>query len=166
MKQGWSCPSWRGSREQTLSGGRVRSRAKPSRGGRACYRCLGCWGMRPEGSAHGVSPGSAQVLLHWSWSARPCDQIWSEGSVFSHLSFFLFFPMEYWIYPCPNIKTSLARFQHLTVDSVSSGHSLHVWLGLCLKHTGSFKGRALSLSAVNSLWMSLWAFSQRNLSKG
>lgn len=122
------------------------------------------WGK--EGSAHSVSLGSGQVLFQWSWSARPCDQIWLEGSGFSHLSFFFFFPMKYWIYQCPNIKTSLACFQHSTVDSVSSGHSFHVWLRLCLNHTGSFKGRALSLSAVNSLWMSLWAFSQRNLSKG
>lgn len=167
MKQGWSCPSWHGSREQTLAGGRARSSAKPSRDGRTCPRCLGCCGVWAEGSAHSLSPGPGQVWLPWSCSAGPCDQVWLEGSVFSHLFFFYsFFPMEYWICHCPNITTSLAGFQHLTVGSVSSGHSAHVWLGLCLKRTGSFKGRALSPSAVNSLWMSLWAFSQRNLSKG
>lgn len=97
MKQGWSCPSWHRSREQTQSGGRVGSSAKPSRGGRTCYRCLGWCGMWAE--------GSARLLLHWSWSAHPCDQIWLDGSVFSHLSFFFFsFPMEYWIYHCPNTK--------------------------------------------------------------
>lgn len=47
------------------------------------------WGK--EGSAHSVSLGSGQVLFQWSWSARPCDQIWLEGSGFSHLSFFFFF---------------------------------------------------------------------------
>lgn len=166
MKQGWSCPSWHGSREQTQSGGTVRSSAKPSRDGRTCYRCLGWCGMREGGICSQCKPG------FWSGFIPVrliCSSLWPDlirRVRFLTSVFFFFFPMKYWIYQCPNIKTSLACFQHSTVDSVSSGHSFHVWLRLCLNHTGSFKGRALSLSAVNSLWMSLWAFSQRNLSKG
>lgn len=57
MKQGWSCPSWHGSREQTQSGGTVRSSAKPSRDGRTCYRCLGWCGMREGGICSQCEPG-------------------------------------------------------------------------------------------------------------
>lgn len=89
MKQGWSCPSWHGSREQTLSGGTLRSRAKPGRDGRTCYRCLGWGGMWAEGSAQPeprfCSSFPPLKLICWSL----CPHL-LEGSVFSHLSLFFF----------------------------------------------------------------------------
>lgn len=133
MKQGWSCPSWHRSREQTQAGGRVGSSAKPSRGGRTCYRCLGWCGMWAEGSAH-----CTRVLLSFYSTEVICSSLWPDlirrvgflSSVFFFFFFLFLWSIEFTI---AQISKSLARFQHLSVDSVSSGHSLHVCLGLCLK---------------------------------
>lgn len=104
MKQGWSCPSWHRSREQTQAGGRAGSSAKPSRGGRTCYRCLGWCGMWAEGSAH-----CTRVLLSFYSTEVICSSLWPDlirrvGFLSSVFFFFFSFPMEYWIYHCPNIK--------------------------------------------------------------
>lgn len=155
MKQGWSCPSWHRSREQTQSGGRVGSSAKPSRGGRTCYRCLGWCGMWAEGSAH-----CTRVLLSFYSTEVIYSSLWPDlirrVGFLSSVFFFFFFSYGVLNLPLPKYQNPWLVFS--TWVWILFPLDTHCTSALGFVWNGSFKGRALSLSALNSLWMSLWAF--------